>query len=82
MTSSRVPSTRPGRPLSGNRDKFHLLANTVIHGDGGLRAVGFDVIEDGVAVGQREEGPLHAHELTLHGLSRFADRGGAPFGEV
>ena len=61
------------------RQGFDPLPDAVIDGDGGLWAVGFDVVEDGVAVGLREDGPLHPNTLPRLNL---ALRGGSSLGEV
>src|SRR5258708_2491460 len=61
---------------------FDLRSDAVIHGDGGLRAVRYDVVEDRVAVGLREDGPLHPHDSARHGLSRLALRGGSALSEM
>jgi len=59
-----------------------LAADALIYRDGGSWVVCFDEVEDRVAVSLREEGPLHAYSLTLHGLSSLAKGGGSSLCEV
>ena len=83
MTSSRVPSTRPRRPASGNSAKpLDLHPDAVIHDDGCPWAVRFDVVEDRVAVALRQNGPLQPHERSHLCLSHLAQRRRSPLGEA
>jgi hypothetical protein len=62
MIRSRVPSTRPGRPISGNFIQcFDLFPNAVVDGNGRLRTVCLDVIENGFAVVLGKDGPFQLH---------------------
>jgi hypothetical protein len=66
MTSSRVPSIRPRRPISGVSIKSAtcLSFDPIVDQDGGARAVGFEIVEDGLPIIHRKQGPLNPHELT------------------
>ena len=81
IISSRVPSTRPRRPLCGNCANLNLGSDVVIDVDGRLWAVCFDVVENRVAVGLRKPGPLQPHRLACHGSSRL-DGSGSTLGKM
>ena len=81
LTSSRVPSMRPARPLLGIAPGFPAFPNAVIHVIR-PRTVGLDVVEDGIAVSSaKTDHSLSAPDDELR-LSRLAQRGGSPFCEV
>jgi hypothetical protein len=59
------------------RQALDLLSDALIHDDSGLWAVRFEVIEDRIAISQRELRPLQSHRL-----SHLALRGSSPRGKV
>ncbi|SIT41154.1 conserved hypothetical protein [Paraburkholderia ribeironis] len=75
MTSSRVPSMRPRRPVSGNwsscRTCVRIRSSTSTAARG---SVFFDVIENPVSVLQCESRPLKPHASPLSALRRAAAR--------
>ncbi len=42
--------------------EFDMGFNSIVDPDGGARVVGFEIIEDSLAVIHREQGPLDSHE--------------------